>query len=46
MTERLEIERQYRQGFSLLHIIHTSSGAHSAYYPMGRKRKNLVNLLL
>jgi hypothetical protein len=28
-------ESQYRQEFSLLHVVHTGSGAHPATYPMG-----------
>jgi hypothetical protein len=33
-TKGLELESQYGQEFSLLHVIQTGSGAHPASYPM------------
>jgi hypothetical protein len=30
-----EFESRYNQEFSLLHVVHTGSGAHPASYPMG-----------
>jgi hypothetical protein len=34
-TEGSEFESLYGQEFSLLHVVQTGSGAHSASYPMG-----------
>jgi hypothetical protein len=34
-TRRSEFESQWRQEFSLLHVVQTGSGAHPVSYPMG-----------
>jgi hypothetical protein len=37
MTTGLEFVTQYDQGFSLLHIVQTRSGANPVSYPVGTK---------
>jgi hypothetical protein len=37
MTKGSELESWWGQEFSLLHVIQTGSGAHSASYPMGTR---------
>jgi hypothetical protein len=40
-TEGSEVESQYGQKFSLLHVIETGSGVHPFFYPMGAGRSFL-----
>jgi hypothetical protein len=34
-TEGSEFESRYGQEFSLLHFVHTGSGVHTTFHPMG-----------
>jgi hypothetical protein len=37
-TEGSEFESRYGQEFSVLHVVQTGSGVHSASYPMGPEK--------